>query len=107
MTDLAARVLTLLRDGRWRLLSGLAELLDVDRRLIEEAVEELRLAGEPIVGGNAGIRLTDNPIELRAYIAQRRGRAFAIAKGTRQLRHTANRMESGNAGQRTLFGEVA
>lgn len=107
MTDLAGRVLTLLSDGRWRLLSGIAHTLDVDRREIEEAVEELRLRGEPIIGGAAGVKLTDNPIELAAYVQQRRHRALAIARGTRELRHTVNRLSGRQAGQRTLFGDAA
>lgn len=104
---LEERVLDRLADGRWRLLDGLAESIGVSRREMEETVENLRLAGHPIVGGPTGIKLTDDSLELRAYAHSRRNRALAIARGTRSLIHTANRMEGRTAGQRTLWKEVA
>jgi hypothetical protein len=63
------------------------------RRVIEEAVETLRLRGEPIVG----------------YVLARRRRAVSIYLGTRALRRTAARlreMRDAEAGL-TLFGDIA
>jgi biotin operon repressor len=67
-------------------------MLHTTRRDVEEAVESLRLAGEPIVGGADGLRLTENPEELAAYVEARRRRAVSIYLGTRALRRTAARM---------------
>jgi biotin operon repressor len=100
---LTERVLSRLTDGRWRLLDGIAAELGVSRREAEAAIEELRLSGEPIIGGDRGVRLTDDPLELREYVQSRRHRALAIAKGTRQLRHTVNRLEGRAASQKTLW----
>ena len=105
MTDpeLAERVLARLHDGRWHLLHGLAAAFVVPRRAVEQAIEDLRLAGQPIIGGSAGVRLSDRPSEVREYAQQRRRRSHEISKGTRQLLHTANRMEGRGVGQRTLW----
>lgn len=75
------------------------------RRVIEEAVESLRLAGEPIIGGNDGLRLTENPDELAKYLEARRRRAAQIHRGTMRLRSTLRRMRHGS--QETLFGDAA
>lgn len=62
------------------------------RRDVEAAVEELRLAGEPIVGGNDGLHLTDDPVELEHYLEARRRRAAQIHRGTMRLRTTLRHM---------------
>jgi len=105
--DLEEQVLARLADGRWRLLDALAASIGASRREAEEAIENLRLAGHPIVGGNTGIKLTDDALELRAYAQSRRSRALQIARGTRALLHAANRLEGHAAGQKTLWKEVA
>lgn len=62
------RVLASLSDGRWHVMDSLAESIGVSRREMQETVENLRLTGHPIVGGPAGIKLTDDSLELRAYV---------------------------------------
>jgi hypothetical protein len=64
----------------------------VSRREVEAAVEELRLRGEPIVGGNDGLHVTEDPVELEAYVDARRRRIASIYLGCRSLRRTARRM---------------
>lgn len=65
---------------------------DASRRDVEAAVEALRLRGEPIVGGNDGLRLTENPDELAAYVEARRRRMASIYLGSRALRRTVRRL---------------
>jgi hypothetical protein len=79
------------------------------RRVIEEAVETLRLRGEPIVGGNDGLHLTDNPDELDRYVQARRRRAVSIYLGTRALRLTAKHMREAQDAEAglTLWEDVA
>src|SRR5688572_2646000 len=66
------------------------------RRVIEEAVESLRLKGEPIIGGNDGLRLTEDPDELAKYVEARRRRLVSIYQGNRSLRRTVRRMREAN-----------
>lgn len=73
-------------------IADLALMIGCSRREVEEAVEALRLGGEPIVGGNDGLRLTEDPDELARYVEARRRRAVSIYLGTRALRRTAARM---------------
>jgi hypothetical protein len=97
MTDDMADVLRAIADGRWRTIDGLAASLGWPRRSVEEAIEQLRLAYEPVIGGNTGVRLSDSPLEVRAYAQDRRRRLISIAKGTRALLTTARRMEAAEA----------
>lgn len=98
-----ARLVLLQRSGDyWTTISDLAGLLDVPRRAIEEAVEDLRLAGHPIVGGGSGVKLTRNVNEIRDYVQSRRSRTLAVAKGTRAMLAAARRLEDGGTGQTSL-----
>lgn len=63
------------------------------RRLIESALEELRLTGHPIIAGTEGVRLGLDAAEVREYATGRRRRLVSIAKGTRALLTTARHME--------------
>lgn len=76
--------------------------LRVPRRLVEEAVENLRLSGEPIVGGNDGLRLATDPDELAAYVEARRRRAVTIYLGTRALRKKVSRMREARDSEASL-----
>ncbi len=69
----------------------------VTRRDVEEALGELALAGQPVVtatsGDNVGVRLSDDPAEVRAC-ARAYGRRIATQyRRVRALRHTASAME--------------
>ena len=66
----------------------------LSRRAVEAEIEDLRLAGEPIVAGPDGISLTSNPGELARYLEQRRHRAAAIHRGTMALRSTLREMQA-------------
>jgi hypothetical protein len=80
-------------------------ILRVPRREIEGAVEELRLRGEPIVGGSEGLRLTEDPAELEKYVEARRRRLVTIYAGTRALRRTLRYMQMER--DLTLWEDVA
>lgn len=100
---------TLRCNHRSRAGCGASGGLHTTRRDVEEAVESLRLAGEPIVGGNDGLRLTENPDELERYLNGRRRRMASIYLGSRSLRATLRHMrevQDEEAGL-TLFGDVA
>lgn len=84
--------------GDHALAVTIAEIADetgLPRRKVEEAIEELRLAGEPIVAcGRGGVALTADPAELEAYLGQRRHRAASIHRGTLALRTTLRRIQA-------------
>lgn len=98
MTDLAERLVALLSDGRWRKLesargSDLCSLLQAERRSVEAAIQEARLAGHPIVGSSLrGVRLSDDADEILAYVEDREDRLRSVYAGTKALRETAERM---------------
>jgi hypothetical protein len=113
MTDnLDQHILAHLAGGRWWLIGtdngevGLTYVTAAKRRAVEDAIQRLRLAGHPIVGGDAGVKLTSDPLEVRAYAQDRRRRLVSIAKGTRALLNTARRMEAPGP-QGTLWGDRA
>jgi biotin operon repressor len=74
----------------------------LSRRAVEAELEDLRLEGHPIVAGATGVRLTQDPRELAAYLEGRRRRAAAIHRGTMALRSTLRRLQAGMVEQRTL-----
>jgi hypothetical protein len=88
----AREVLRLLRTTG-STIDELRLILRVPRREVEGAVEELRLRGEPIVGGSEGLRLTEDPAELERYLEARRRRTAHIHRGTMRLRSTLRRMQ--------------
>lgn len=99
------RVLDALRHGRWSTIATLTEVLHLSRRDVEAAIESLRLQGEPVIGGSSGVKLTAEPVELEAYLAQRRYRTAAIHRGTMKLRSTLHRMRYG--AQQPLWRDAA
>ena len=88
--------------GEWHTIDELAKRMHGPRRAVENAIENLRLEGEPIVAGNDGVRITDNPRELGEYVEARRRRAAEIHRGTMRLRSTLRRMQE--RADLTLFG---
>ncbi len=104
LTGTPREVLSLLR-MTGSTINELRLILRVPRREIEGAVEELRLRGEPIVGGPEGLRLTEDPAELGKYVEARRRRLVTIYAGTRALRRTLRRMQE--RADLTLWEDVA
>ena len=99
------QVMAALSHGRWSTIGYLAESLHLSRRDVEASIESLRLGGAPVIGGSDGVKLTADPVELEAYLAQRRYRTAAIHRGTMRLRSTLRRMKFG--AQETLWRDVA
>lgn len=93
------RVLESLGDRAIHTIGGLAFGLDLPRRTVEEAVEELRLRGEPIVASADGIRFTENVDELATYLEARGHRAAAIHRGTMAMRDTLRRLRGVTQGE--------
>ena len=100
-----ARIVLGVLDDRVRFGAGAITIRDlaaalgpaVTRRDVEEALGELALAGHPVVtatsGDNVGVRLSDDPAEVRAC-ARAYGRRIATQyRRVRALRRTASAME--------------
>lgn len=98
-------ILTSAEAGEWVTIDELRERINresgrvltvhpVSRREIEEAIQVLRLRGEPIIGGNDGLRYTTDAAEIRAYATGRRRRLISIALGTRALLRAARRLDT-------------
>jgi hypothetical protein len=103
MSDEQERVLWAIPYGTPRTIAAVAHMAGLSRRDTEAAVEALRLAGEPIIGGSGGLRLTADPAELAAYVDARRRRLASIYRGCRSLRRTTRRMQERR--DLTLFGD--
>jgi hypothetical protein len=74
-------------------LRDIARMTHLSRRDCEQAVQELRLRGEPIIDdGTLGLRYTDDPEELASYLRSRRERARTILKASGPLRETERRL---------------
>lgn len=80
--------------GEWLTLAEIAQRTGLPRRAVEEAIEALRLQGEPIIASAHGVRLSSDAAEIRAYARGRRSRLASIAKGTRSLLRTARRLDA-------------
>jgi biotin operon repressor len=72
---------------------ALSARLDLPRRDIEAAVEELRRSGAPICTGSRGVWLTQDPAELREQYRRLRRRALHQLANLRQMLRTADAME--------------
>ena len=92
LSDTEEFVLRILSAGGTLTIKQLA--LGLPRRLIEEAVENLRLAGHPVIGDAHGLHLARDADELAEYIKARRRRLVSQYKGTRALRPTLARMRA-------------
>jgi len=93
-------VLAMLKRGPLT-LAELAQANHLPRRAVEEAVQALRLAGEPIVSDGNGIRYSTDAAEVAACAKALRRRYISQAITARALRRTARRLES--AGELTLW----
>lgn len=93
MTPEAERVLaTLRRHPAGLTMDVLARWTSLGRRDVEAAVQELRLAGEPVITGSFGVRLSDDPAEVAAAAEGLRRRLVTQYLGVRALRQTAKAM---------------
>jgi biotin operon repressor len=93
--DLSSLVQVNLRYGRdrARTLGELAEDMGISRRLVEKAIESMRLDGVPVCTGSEGAWLSVDSRELYAHAAALRSRAIHVLLGARALRRTARRHE--------------
>lgn len=87
------------RDGA-QSLSALAEALDVPRRTLEKAVQELRSRGYPVASGREGVWVADSHVDLAQTYQQLRHRiveqsrtAWAVRTSMRRLRAAEDRGE--------------
>ena len=87
-------ILTSAEAGEWTTLDELRGRLGVSRRDVEDAIQDLRLKGRPIIGGAEGVKLSTSPQEIREYAASRRRRLVQVALGTRALLRTARRLDA-------------
>ena len=94
MTPLAESVLSaLVWHPRGLTIEALTTALgERERRNVEQAICDLRRAGEPIVSGAHGVRLAVDPAEVVACADALRRRRLEIALTERALRLTARRM---------------
>jgi len=83
-------------------MDRLARAVGCSRRDAEAAIEALRLEGHAIVADGKGLRLTQDPVELQAYLEARRRRLVSQYKGTRALRRALRRLKERT--DLTLFG---
>jgi biotin operon repressor len=90
--------------GQPATLEDLATWTASPRRLVEDAVQALRLAGQPILADGRGVWLSADPEEIRRVVRSRRRRELSIARVTRALMQTANRLEHT---EQPLWQEVA
>jgi biotin operon repressor len=74
-------------------IGTLTEQLGCSRRIVERAVEELRLSGAPICSGTDGVWLSTDARELYEQAERLRSRAIHVLLGARALRQTARRHE--------------
>lgn len=93
--DWASIVATQLGFGRdnARTIGDIQERLNVPRRTVEAAIEQLRRSGSPVCTGSDGAWLTDSATELRQHADALRSRAVTVMLGARALRATARRYE--------------
>jgi hypothetical protein len=99
MTPDAERVLRLLaheRGGPPEFFSvkqaDMAFVLGLSTRAVQSALQELRLAGHPIISTSDGVRLTDWAIDVENCAVALRRRAITQLLTSRALRNTARRM---------------
>lgn len=74
-------------------IGTLTEQMGCSRRIVERAVEELRLSGAPICSGTEGLWLSLDARELYEQAERLRSRALHVLLGARALRQTARRHE--------------
>lgn len=86
-------------------IGQIAEDMNVSRRVIEKAVEELRANGAPICSGSQGVWLTTSESELVEQYRALRRRYIRQAVNARHLLRTAKRFAK--VKQTTLWTDAA
>ena len=74
---------------RVRTLGELSESMGAPRRALEQASEELRRSGCPLISCSQGLYLSTDQRELEAAAKSLQARAVTILLGSRALRRTA------------------
>ena len=105
MTD-AERVLQLLTNASTT-QPDMAFVLGLPIRVIQESIQELRLAGHPILSSSDGVRIARTSEEALFCAASLRKRAVRQFLTARALRRTGLRMKvaEDNLARLTLWGE--
>lgn len=83
-------------------LARLAARAGVTRREAEQAVQEMRLAGHPIVSDGAGVRLARGATDALTCADRLRRRALGQLLTARALRRAGYRMADEEASRRRL-----
>lgn len=99
----AERLLVYLSIAGGATIDELATHLDVSRREIEKAVQELRLAGNPIWSGPAGVRMAATADELRESNERLHGRLREQYRTLRASQLTERRMRAAPVVELTLW----
>lgn len=78
----------------------LAGMTEMDERLVRKIINKLRLSGAPIISGQPGFWLSDDPMELEDFARSMQHRAGEIARVADAVQRTADRLR----GQERLEG---
>lgn len=70
----------------------LAAMTNMDERLVRKVINRLRLSGAPIVSGQPGFWLSDDPLELEEFARSMQHRAGEIARVADSVLRTADRL---------------
>ncbi len=79
-------------------IDRLSQVTGLPRRSVEAAVQELRLAGVPIVSGDGGVRIAETAAEVEDCVKRLQARAVTQLSTVRALRRTSQRMRVAEAG---------
>ena len=94
--DYPSAVLANLRRGKdgARSLSELAEGMNVPRRTLEKAVQELRRRGHPVASGREGVWIAENYRDLDATFQSLRHRVVEQSRTAWKVRATMRRLRT-------------
>lgn len=70
----------------------LAGQTGLDERIVRQHINRLRLCGAPIISGNAGYHLTDDPLEAESFARSMLHRAHEISRVADAMLCTADRL---------------
>lgn len=93
---------------RPRTIGALAELLHWPRRMVEQAITDLRLQGKPVCSDGRGVWIATTAEEMAGQAQRLRERAIHQLLTARAVRQTARRMAAAEAKvQQTTIWEAA